>query len=302
MKPSTTASRMGDRPMLGIMLLIASLVVMAGIGGLVKELSVHYSLAQILLFRFGLAALPFIVMLPRNGGLDALRTRRLGDHAVRTLSGISALSMFFYAIATVPLADATAIAYAAPIFIVVLSIPLLGETIGYRRWVAVFIGFTGVLLIAKPSGPTLGDGPGLGYLAGIGSAFFGAMVSVFLRRMSTTERTTTIAIFYNSTGTLVFGAWVLMTGWTTPSTQDLLMLIILGVLAGPQQYLLTVSYRYAEASLLAPIDYIAMIIAALVGYMFWGEIPSLTTWAGCAIIAGSGIFVAYRERLIAGRK
>lgn len=294
MKMSSTASRLGDRPMLGIMLLIASLLVMAWIGGLAKTLSVHYSVAQILLFRFGFAAIQFLALLPRHGGIGALRTRRLGDHAVRTFSGITALSLFFYAISTVPLADATALAYAAPIFIVLLSIPLLGEAIGYRRWIAIIAGFAGVLLIAQPSG--LVPGSGLGYLAGIGSAFFGAMVSVFLRRMASTEQTSTIAIIYNSTGALVFGGWVLVTGWVTPSAGDLFLLILLGVLAGPQQYLLTVSYRFAEASLLAPIDYIAMIAAALVGYVFWSEIPALTTWAGCAVIAGSGIFVAYRER------
>lgn len=297
MKANTTASRLGDRPMLGIVLLVACLFVMAGIGGLAKNLSAHYSIAQILLFRFGFAVFPFLIMLPRNGGLEALRTRRLGDHAIRTLSGITALSLFFYAIATIPLADATALAYAAPIFIVLLSIPLLGETIGYRRWFAILAGFAGVVLIVQPSALLSGEGLGIGYLAGIGSAFFGAVVSVFLRRMAPTERTSTIAIFYNSTGAVVFCVWVFATGWVMPTINDLFLLILLGVLAGPQQYLLTASYRYAEASLLAPFDYISMIIAALVGYVFWAEIPALTTWAGCAVIAGSGIFVAYRERI-----
>jgi len=295
MKSDSGVSRLGDRPMLGIVLLIACLVAMAGIGGLAKVLSARYSIAEILLFRFGFAVIPFLVMLPRNGGLDVLRTRRPGEHAVRVFSGITALSLFFYAIATIPLADATALAYAAPIFIVILSIPLLGETIGYRRWIAVITGFVGVLMIAQPSGL----GWNLGYLAGVGSALFGAVVSVFLRRMAPTERTSTIAIFYNSTGALFFGSWVLIAGWTTPDTHDLLLLILLGSLAGPQQYMLTASYRFAEASLLAPIDYIAMVIAALVGYLFWSEVPAMTTWIGCAIIAGSGIFVAYRERMAA---
>jgi len=298
MKSDGAASRLGDRPMLGILLLVACLVAMAGIGGLAKVLSAHYSIAQILLFRFGFAVIPFLVMLPRHGGYDALRTRRLGDHAVRVFSGITALSLFFYAIATIPLADATALAYAAPIFIVILSVPILGEIIGYRRWVAVGTGFIGVLMIAQPGIFAGGLDWSPGYMAGVGSAIFGAVVSVFLRRMAPTERTSTIAIYYNTTGALFFGSWVLIAGWITPDTEDLLLLILLGALAGPQQYMLTASYRFAEASLLAPFDYIAMVIAALVGYLFWSEVPAMTTWFGCAIIAGSGIFVAYRERMV----
>lgn len=278
--------------MLGILMLMASLLTMAGMGALAKLLSGSFSVAQILLFRYALATLPFLLLLPRNGGIETLRIANPAGLAIRTFSGITALSLYFYAIATIPLADATALAYAAPIFIVILSIPFLGEVIGYRRWGAVVVGFVGVLLITQPGGA----GWSLGYLAGVGSAFFGAVVSVWLRRLAPTERTATIAIYYNLTGALCFGAWVLMTGWTNPGLSEVALLILLGLLAGPQQYLLTASYRYAEASLLAPYDYIAMMFAAVIGYVFWSEIPALTTWAGCGIIAGSGIFVAYRER------
>lgn len=282
----------GDRPLLGILMLMASLLAMTVLGGLAKTLAVNFSIAQILLFRYALATLPFLLLLPRNGGIDALRIRNPASLATRTVSGITSLFLFFYAIALIPLADATALAYAAPIFVVILSIPVLGEVIGYRRWIAVGVGFAGVLLITQPGGA----GGSVGYLAGIGSAFFGAIVSVWLRRMMPSEQTSTIAIYYNATGAVVFGVWVLITGWTTPGMGDLLLLVMLGALAGPQQYLLTSAYRYGEASMLAPFDYVAMIFAALIGFVFWSEIPALTTWAGCGIIAGSGIFVAYRER------
>ncbi len=279
--------------MLGITMLLASLLTMAGMGALAKILTTDFSVAQILLFRYALATLPFLLLLPRNGGTDTLRVKNPAGLAIRSVSGITALSLYFYAIATIPLADATALAYAAPIFIVILSVPLLGEVIGYRRWFAVIVGFVGVLLITQPGGA----GWSLGYLAGVGSAFFGAVVSVWLRRLAPSERTATIAIYYNFTGALFFGVWVLMTGWTVPDIGGLLLLLLLGMLAGPQQYLLTASYRYAEASLLAPYDYLAMMFAAGIGYVFWSEIPALTTWVGCGIIAGSGIFVAYRERM-----
>lgn len=274
-------------------MILASLIVMAAIGGMVKTLSTHYSLAQILLFRYALATVPFFVLLPRNGGLDALRVRNPVGLAIRTLAGITALSLYFYTIATIPLADATALSYAAPIFIVVLSIPVLGERIGFQRWMAVIIGFAGVLIIAQPAG----TGASLGYLAGVGSAFFGAVVSVWLRVLAPTERTSTIAIYYNSTGALIFAAWVLLSGWAAPSVEHLFMLILLGAFASVQQYFLTAAYRFGEASLLAPFDYVAMIIAAIVGYLFWAEVPALATWIGCGVIALSGIYVAHRERV-----
>lgn len=279
-------------------MILASLVVMAGIGGLVKSLAGDISIAQILLFRYTLATLPFLLLLPRHGGVDALRVRNPVGLVIRTVSGITALAFYFYTIAAIPLADATALAYAAPVFIVVLSIPVLGEKIGVQRWSAVAAGFIGVLLIAQPAG----TGAYLGYLAGIGSAFFGAVVSVWLRVLAPTERTSTIAIYYNAAGAAVFACWVLVTGWIAPTVSQLLLLFLLGALAGVQQYLLTAAYRFSEASLLAPFDYAAMIIAAAVGYLFWAEVPAVMTWVGCGIIALSGIFVAHRERVQAQAK
>jgi len=293
MTPQKFTNPSDDRPMLGIALLMLSLLTMAGMGALAKILTTDLTVAQILLFRYVLATLPFLFLLPRNGGAETLRIKKPAGLVIRTVSGITSLSLYFYAIATIPLADATALAYAAPIFVVILSVPFLGEVIGCRRWLAVVVGFVGVLLITQP-----GDaGWNLGYLAGVGSAMFGAVVAVWLRRLAPVEKISTIAIYYNLAGALFFGVWVLVIGWTTPDVGDLFLLLLLGMLAGPQQYLLTASYRYAEASLLAPYDYVAMMFAAGIGYVFWSEAPALTTWMGCGVIAGSGIFVAYRERM-----
>lgn len=170
-------SHLGDKPLLGVMLLLGCLFLMSGISALVKLLGEGYPIQQLLLFRFGFAALTFACLLPRNGGLDALKTDRPTDHAIRTWSGIIALSAYFYAVTVIPIADAVAISYAAPIFIVVLSIPFLGERIGLQRWAAVAIGFVGMLLIAKPAFTSIE----FGYLAAIASAVFGAMVAVWPR-------------------------------------------------------------------------------------------------------------------------
>ena len=296
--PQVSDSHLGDKPLLGVALFLGCLMLMSGITALVKLLGEGYPLQQLLLFRFGLAAITFVCLMPGNGGFSVLNTRRPLDHAIRTWSGIISLSAFFYAVTQIPIADATAISYAAPIFIVLLSIPFLGETIGIRRWFAVLFGFAGMLLIAKPG--VLAFEPG--YIAAIVSAVFGAMVAVWLRRLAPTEKTVTSGLYYNTTGALVMAIWVATTGWTMPSLPDLALMILLGLIAGPQQYLFAAAYRFAEASMLAPLDYVILIFAAIIGYVFWGEVPALTTWVGCAIIAASGIFTAYRERIVSGRQ
>ncbi len=265
---------------------------MALVSASVKALSDDYPLGEILLFRFAFAALFFWLLLLSTIGLSGLSTSRPFAHAIRTVSGITSLSLMFFAVSTIPIADATALAYSAPIFITLLSVFLLKETIGLRRWLAIFVGFIGVLLIAQP-----GDaGWSIGVAAGIISAITGALVAIWLRRLSSTERSVTIGLYYNSTGALVCVIWVLAIGGVLPRGEDLLLFCVFGVMCAAQQWLLTISFRYAEASFLAPFEYMAMIFAAIVGYLFWGEIPVLTTWIGAAVIASSGLFIFVRRR------
>lgn len=288
----TKHSEYRDHPFLGVGLFVGNLVVMAGLGAMVKVLTEDYPVSEVLFFRFAFAIVAFVILLPKAGGLGSLKTARPAGHAMRTLSGIASLSLFYYAISVIPLAEATTLAYATPIFITVLSIPLLGEHIGVRRWTAVIAGFVGVVLIAQPGGGNWGWGA----LAGIGSAVTGALVSIWLRRLNATEKFTTIGLIYNVTGALLFGAWCLLAGWTSPTSFNLVLLVGFGLVAGLQQVMFTLSYRYAEASFLAPFEYLILVLAAVAGYAFWGEVPSLTTWLGSAIIAASGIFVMLRTR------
>ena len=133
-------------------------------------------------------------------------------------------------------------------------------------------------------------------VAAAGSAFTGALVAIWLRKLSSSEKSVTIGIFYNNLGSLVCLTWVLLSGWLTPRGGDLWLFLGFGLGCGMQQWLLTVSFRYAEASLLAPFEYLAMIFAAIVGYLFWGEVPVLTTWIGAGIIAASGLFIFMRRK------
>jgi drug/metabolite transporter (DMT)-like permease len=282
-----------DHPALGIATFVGNLLLMALLSAAVRELvNRGYPLSEVLLFRYVFASSVFWIVLFSTAGLWVLATRRPLDHAVRGFSGIMSLALLYFALTRIPIADATAIAYAAPIFITVLSIFLLGEIIGLRRWVAVILGFVGVLLIARPQTDTWD----IGVLAALASAFTGAIVAIWLRKLSSSEKSVAIGIYYNGLGSLVCLGWVLLSGWLTPRADDIWMLIGFGLGCGLQQWLLTVSFRYAEASLLAPFEYLAMVFAAIVGFVFWGEIPVLTTWIGAAIIAASGLFIFKRRQ------
>lgn len=294
MLPSSTAvSQHRDQPLLGIATFVGNLLIMAMLSAAVRELiNRDYPLAEVLLFRYLFASGVFWVILLSTTGFWVLATRRPFDHSVRSISGIVSLALLYYAITRIPIADATAIAYAAPIFITVLSIFLLGEVIGPRRWVAVMLGFAGVVMIARPQAESWD----VGFLAAAGSAFTGALVAIWLRKLSSSEQPVAIGIYYNALGTLVCLGWVLLSGWLSPRAEDVWLLVGFGLGCGLQQWLLTVSFRYAEASLLAPFEYLAMVFAAIVGFVFWGEIPVLTTWIGGAIIAASGLFIFKRRQ------
>lgn len=282
-----------DHPALGIATFVGNLLLMALLSAAVRELvNRQYPLSEVLLFRYLFASLFFWIILFSTTGPPGLATRRPLDHVIRSVSGIISLGLLYFAITRIPIADATALAYAAPIFITLLSIFLLGEEIGLRRWLAVFTGFVGVLLIARPEA----DSWDIGVVAAAASAFTGALVAIWLRKLSSSENPVAIGTYYNNLGSVVCLVWVLMSGWLTPRGGDLLLFLGFGLGCGLQQWLLTISFRYAEASLLAPFEYLAMVFAAIVGFVFWGEIPVLTTWIGAAVIAGSGIFIFKRRQ------
>jgi len=195
----TTLSEHRDHPAMGIATFIGNLILMSLISALVKTLSASFPLSEILLFRFIFAMLFFWLILFSTTGIGSLSTKRPLEHVIRSFSGICSLGLFYYAVTVIPIADATALAYAAPIFITLFSIFLLDETIGIRRWFAVIIGFA----------------------AAVGSAITGALVAIWLRRLSSSEKSVAIGLYYNSTGTVFCLAWVAYSGWVLPQGSEL---------------------------------------------------------------------------------
>ena len=274
----------------GIGLITLSMALLSAMDALVKWLSADYSTIQLMFFRSVFAFLPLAPMVLRAGLTASLRTQRYGTHLLRALFGLSALGSFFWSLSLLPLADATAIAFAAPLFVTALSMPLLGEVVGVRRWSAVGVGFLGVLVMVQPGVGVFQPAA----LLPLAAALFLALMVIHVRKLTRTESNTTIVLHYTIISTLVTGA-VVPFYWVTPGLTDFLLLAMVGVLGGLGQLVLTAAYRRTEASILAPFDYSAMIWAVLFGFLLWGDLPALNIWFGVAIVIASGIYIIYRE-------
>ncbi|MBV9330501.1 MAG: DMT family transporter [Alphaproteobacteria bacterium] len=252
---------------------------------------------QVVFFRAFFALIPlFCLAVFTVGPAKVFRTGRLRLHIFRSLTGIASMFLNFAAIKLLPLAELTGLGFAMPIFAVVLAAILLGEHVGPWRAIAVVIGFAGVVLMTAHHNPfqiagLSSAGAGLALLAALLSAF----VVIFIRQMSITERSETI-VFYFMVLTALAGA-VTMLRWSVPLTIPMLFwLVLCGFLGGIGQICMTYSYRFAEPSLLAPFDYVAMVWASMFGLLVFGEWPERGVLLGGAIVVGSGVFIAWRER------
>lgn len=256
---------------------------------------------EVILFRAVFALVPlFALSFVTVGALEVVRTARPGWHVMRSAAGVCSMFLNFGALKLLPLADVTAFSFVAPIFAVILAAVVLHEKVGQARRIAVFIGFAGVLVMLGPHGG-LGHILGSGFSAGAGMALSGAALSaivvIFIRQMSTTEKSETI-VFYFMTVCSLAGAATLIWARASLSPEQWALLILCGLLGGVGQICMTFSYRYAEPSLLAPFDYTAMVWAVALGYVVFAEVPEPMVMLGAGIVVAAGLFIAWRERHI----
>lgn len=229
---------------------------------------------------------------------SAVHTKRPFGHFLRGLIGGSAMGLSFSAIRFLPLSDAITLGYASPLITVLLAPFLLKERVGIYRLSAVFVGFAGVLMVLSPhvfGGAARGDGAMLGSALALGSAFCTALAMIQVRRLTQSESTLAITFYFALTCTM-FGLSTAPFGWVMPSAVHAGVLVLIGMLGGTAQILLTESYRHAPASLIAPFDYTSMLWALGLGFVVFGDVPPPIVFAGAAIIVASGLFVIYRER------
>ena len=259
---------------------------------LVKFAAPHVPLSEIVLFRSLVAALCLLPLLRGQGGLAALRTRRPVGHVLRLASGLAGMYGSFYGYAMLPLATVTALGFSMPIFLALLSFPLLGERIRPGRALAVGAGLAGVLIVMRPwqagaqRGADLLLGPSAVVMAGV-ACWALAMISI--RRMGQAgERNVTIVLLF-SLGSSVVAGLLCVPVWVTPDGSTLMALLGIGVVSALAQILMTEGYRSGEATMLAPFEYGAILYTVLMGWLIWAEVPDGWEFAGIGVLVASGL-------------
>jgi len=274
----------------GIAFMFASIVAFALASSFAKSAFDTYSVIEIGFFRSAFAILPALALMPHRGGIALFRTAHPASHLYRAGIGIVSSLLYYVSLQALPLADATALSFAAPLFLTALSVPMLGEKVGIYRWSAVLIGFVGVLIITRPGSDVFN----LGTLAGLGSSATWAFAMVSVRKLSKHEHPITITLYYAVIGTALTGL-LLPFGWTTPDLKGLVLLASIGLAGGVGQYLVTEAFRHAPAAVAAPLNYVSIVILSVVGFVVWHEVPTPSLLLGSLIVITSGLFIVYRE-------
>lgn len=303
----------------GILCLIAGATVFSMQDVVIKLMSGGYALSEVLTVRCLVACVPLFFLLKfGGGGLRALKSRKLGLLLLRSAMLLISYTTYYLSMASLPLAVVVALFFAAPLFIVILSGPLLGEKVRGSQFAAVAVGFAGVLVICF--GPVFSGEAGAdtakaliepAALLALGSALFYGASAVMARKLADTESGAVMASFQNivfltgastialvtnlgpdlsagvSNGSLQF----LLRPWVMPGTRDLLLIASTGLVGACGSFLLTQAYRLAEANVVAPFEYVSIMLAALLGWWIWGEVPTGATYLGIALIIGAGLYV-----------
>jgi drug/metabolite transporter (DMT)-like permease len=281
------------RPVLGVLLKLASVVLLACLAACVKYLD-EVPTGELIFVRGVISAAVLAFIAWRTEGLKILRTDRPRSHALRSLAGTASMFCWFTALTLIPLADFTAISFTAPLFLTVLAMLFLGERIHAYRWSALAIGFTGVLITIGPQ-LTLG-GSRVGVLVAFGAAGFSALAIATLRGMSGSGGEHPLAItFYFSVTTVACSAVTALAGWPMLTAAQWGLIAVAAFFGVFGQLLMTMSYRYAEASLLAPLDYASLLLAVAFGYYIFAEVPHWSMWIGAPLVIGAGLIILWRE-------
>lgn len=288
------------RPLRGIALKIASVLVFIVMSSMIKATAQHVPAGQAVFFR-SFFAIPVIVawLALRRELSTGFRTANPLGHVWRGFAGTVAMGLGFAGLAYLPLPEVTAIGYAAPLLTVVFAAMFLNEQVRAFRISCVVLGMTGVLVVLSPRLTVLRDGAGqteaLGAMLVLGGAVFAALAQVFVRKLVQTERTATVVFWFSVTASGL-SLVTLPFGWVIPTPREAALLVGCGILGGIGQILLTSSYREADASLVAPFEYASMLFAIGIGYFVFAEVPSGTILAGAALVVTAGILIILRER------
>lgn len=301
-----------DRPLRGVGFLIAGISIFSFQDVAIKWLSGAYTVHEIMLVRSIVAAPAIVTIAWFSEGLRALIPQRIWAHVIRSCATFLAYTLYYLGLAALPLADAVTLYYSAPLFITLLAIPLLSEHVGWRRGLAIIVGFAGVLVILRPGE----DIVNLAALLVLGSSLAYAFSAIITRRLGVTETGVALAFSGNLFNlvaaavvglTLGSGVWdngshasmsFLLRAWTMPGWGDLGLMALCGIIFGVGYYCLTQAYRVGRASTVAPFEYTALPWSVIWGWIAWEQLPDPTTLAGLVLIVGSGLYVLRREKAV----
>ena len=291
MTGTTPSSIAEDRVGFGIGCALAGLFAMAVMDACAKFLGAGYAVSQVILARNGIGALAVIAFVLMSGsGLACLRPKRPQLLVLRTLLNLVTAFLFFTGLRYLPLADAFAISFAAPLFITALSVPLLGERVGPRRWAAVVVGFIGVLVVVQPGTSSFR----LEALLPLGAALTYAIAMLLGRRM-TRDMPTAAIMFWPALGAVAATLVMMPAQWQLPSLPDAGLFVFMGIIGTGGMALITQGYRYAPAAVIAPFDYSVLVWGVIIGWAVWQDVPAPNVWAGAAILTASGLYILHRE-------
>jgi drug/metabolite transporter (DMT)-like permease len=277
----------------GIYNMLLAVLLFSCMDAMIKWVSAVHPVGQIIFFRNVFAFVPVFLFMRQAGGLGMLRTKRPGHHALRGIFGIASMICIFSAFALLPLAEAVALSLSGPIFLTALSVPLLGEKVGIRRWSAVIAGFIGILIMTRPGASAFQPAA----LLAVGGALFYALAMISIRRLGTTEPAAT-TVFYFTLFAVVLSTISLPFQWVTPDSFNLLLLVGIGLLGGFAQLAMTQAFRLAPVALIAPFDYGALVFAVLFGYVIWRDVPDPYIIVGAVIVVASGLYILHRETML----
>ena len=278
--------------LLGIYLKLSSLMLFCTMDAMVKALGGTYGAFQLMLFRSAVALLPIAIIVWRSGRLSSVHSKRPWLQVARIIAGLGSTIGFFYVFPRMPLVDAYAVSFAAPFFMVALSVPMLGEQVGWRRWTAVGVGFVGVLLMLDPWGIEFHAMS----LIVLGATFCYSLSTILVRVTSRYDQDAATLFWFAAVSSLVSLAGAIPE-WIWPTPIDWVWLILLGLLGGVAQVMVTRAWRLAPAAVLAPFDYTSIILAVLFGYFWFHEEASWMVWVGLPLVIGSGLYILHRERV-----
>jgi len=274
---------------IGVLYMVASVICFSIMDICIKWLN-YYPIGEVFFARFFIGLFPIFFIIPKEKIFTFYKTKRLGLHAFRAITGSLAIIALFFGLRELPLADVISLTFGGPIFVTIGSILFLSEKVRIKRWAAVILGFAGMLLIVQPAFIELN----YYYFSPIIFCIFFACVAISVRSLSKTEPIYRIAIYFTILNCLL-GLATLPYGWVMPSNGDIIIFIIMSVCGSVGNLLLTQSYRISEASLVTPIKYLSLVFAIVFGFLIWNEIPKLLTILGSGLVIISSFIIFVRE-------